>query len=50
MVVGIGIQFLLNDIQTMVGPLAHRDKPFEELEDTGAALGRARTVRRAQSY
>jgi hypothetical protein len=48
MVVGIGIQFLLNDVQVVVGPLTHRDKPFEELEDTEVALGRAETTRRAR--
>jgi hypothetical protein len=50
MVVGIGVQFLLNDIQSKVGPLAHRDKPFEEIEDTGAALERVKIVRRARSF
>jgi hypothetical protein len=32
----------------VVGPLTHRDKPFEELEDTEVALGRAETTRRAR--
>jgi hypothetical protein len=44
MVVSIGVQFLFNDIQAAVGPLAHRDKTFEELEDTRVALGRVGTI------
>jgi hypothetical protein len=49
LVLGIGIQFLLNHIQVAVGALTHRYKPLEELEKSGAALGRAGAMRSTRS-